>query len=380
MKKTTSIALFDQYPFLGGGQIVLLAIAEAAQRVARRTVVYAPTGGALEQMIRQRFGAAVEIMDTPEPRMTHGRKGIADALRLCIFSVAFAFRHCRRMRKVDLMYGNGPRQFPGLLLLSFLTSRLCCYHVHIDHSLIEKRLIAFAARLPSTFKVIVNSDFVYRRLVEAIPELAQNPKILVIENALDASYAARIFVDRFQSPQRTWDVVVLGVLRPQKGQDIAVELARRVPSMHIHLIGRPGPGAEEWVNELKAEAPANVTFHGPVTDVPATVDRLNARINLMPSRWEEPFGLAAIEGMACSCITIVSRRGALVDIAGKTGAIVYGDDTNGLVAAVEQLQSLDLRHLSMMAAQQFNATMNAYHPEQYIGRVSSLFTEALAGI
>ena len=36
-----------------------------------------------------------------------------------------------------------------------------------------------------------------------------------------------------------------------------------------------------------------------------TLEALGVQFNIVPSRWNEPFGLVAIEGAACSCITIV---------------------------------------------------------------------------
>jgi len=378
LNRSRSIALFDQYPYLGGGQIVLLSIAAAARRVTSNIVLYAPVGGALELAIKRRFGGVVVMQPTPEPQISHGHKIALDVLVLLLFSLKFAFRHFGAVRSANLVYANGPRQFPGLMLLSLLTSRRCCYHLHNNHGAAEKRLIVAAARMRSTAKIFVNSQFVYSQLLRFAPELGRNPKVMVLENGLDRAYAARHFLDRFTTLEKPWNLVVLGVLRPEKGQDIAIELARRMPEIHVHLIGRAGPGAEAWVASLRARAPPNVTFRGTVDDVPASLDALDARLNLMPSRWEEPFGLAAIEGMACSCITMVSDRGALPEIAQKTGALVYGTEIAPLVTLVRSLLAMSHRALAELAAAQFDATMRVYHPDRFVDRLAEILAATLA--
>lgn len=375
-----TIVLFDQNSFLGGGQSVLLSIAEAACRVAERVVLVVPTGGALEIALERRFGSRVEIVHTPEPHMTHGRKGLRDLVRLAVQSVGIVIRHWQLVRQSDLVYANGARQFSGLMLLSILTGRPCCYHVHINHSNIEKRLIGLAARLPTTHCVIVNSPFVLRRLFKAIPALNNNPRVVLVENGMDRIYGGRIFIDRFSGSRfGTLNVAVLGVLRPEKGQDYAVELARRDSRIHVHLVGRVGEGAEGWAKQLEAAAPPNVTFYEAVSDVPAMLDRLGVHVNLVPSRWEEPFGLVAIEGMACSCITIVSSSGSLPDIAAKTGAIVYRD-AGDMGEAFNHLVSEPTEKLVELAKHQFEATMAFYSTDRFLAEIEHLFALGLGPV
>ncbi|GBR49463.1 glycosyltransferase family 4 protein [Neokomagataea thailandica] len=54
-----------------------------------------------------------------------------------------------------------------------------------------------------------------------------------------------------------------------------------------------------------------------------------ASIVVVPSRWAEPFGMTALEAMACGCTVIASRNGALPDVVGDTG--LYADpDADGM--------------------------------------------------
>jgi glycosyltransferase involved in cell wall biosynthesis len=51
------------------------------------------------------------------------------------------------------------------------------------------------------------------------------------------------------------------------------------------------------------------------------------RFLVVPSSYEEAFGIVALEGLACGCVPIVSERGGLVDAIGKHGYVFpNGDD------------------------------------------------------
>jgi len=368
-----TIVLFDQYSFLGGGQAVLLSITEAACRVAEQVVLAVPTGGALELAIRQRFGSRVEIVHTPELQLNHGRKGVFDIAKLIFHSIGMVIRHWWLVRRADLIHVNGARQFLGVIFLSVLSRKNCCYHVHIDHSNIEKRLIWLAASLTTTRCVIINSHFVMSRLLQEVKSLANNPKMICIENSLDRIYEGRNFIDRYAYCEKgSLNVVVLGVIRPEKGQDIAIELARRDGRIQVNLIGRIGDGAEKWVAQLQSTAPSNVTFHEPVLDVPAMFDRLGAHVNLVPSQWEEPFGLVAIEGMACSCITMVSNSGGLADIATKTSAVCC-NDIEEMSMAIDRVFSYTSPEKTALAKKQFDAAMSLYRPERFVVDMCKVF-------
>ena len=50
------------------------------------------------------------------------------------------------------------------------------------------------------------------------------------------------------------------------------------------------------------------------------VEQLNRhRVMVVPSTWEEPFGIVALEGMACGCQVVASECGGLVDAIGTVG-------------------------------------------------------------
>src|SRR5207253_1067709 len=61
------------------------------------------------------------------------------------------------------------------------------------------------------------------------------------------------------------------------------------------------------------------------------------QILVVPSRWEEPFGVVALEGIACGCVAIGSEGGGLKDAIGPCGATFPNGDSHALAAVLQRL-------------------------------------------
>ncbi|MER8638274.1 glycosyltransferase family 4 protein [Mesorhizobium sp. M1365] len=81
---------------------------------------------------------------------------------------------------------------------------------------------------------------------------------------------------------------------------------------------------------------------------------------LFPIDWPEPFGLAAIEAMACGTPVIAWRCGALPEIIdhGVTGFLV--DTVDAAVASIPELLRLDRRQVRAVFENRFSATRMAH--------------------
>lgn len=122
---------------------------------------------------------------------------------------------------------------------------------------------------------------------------------------------------------RDRDVAFLGRLVSDKGCDLLLDaldaLQREGREFTATIIG-DGPERDA----LRAQAARlglehRVRFAGKLAG-PALAAELNRhRILAVPSRWNEPFGIVVLEGMACGCVPVVSAGGGLMDATGGHG-------------------------------------------------------------
>jgi len=354
---------------------MLLESLAALHAAGHEVTLAAPKGGALEAEVQAGFGEAVRHLDCRTPELTHGKKGILDAFRFVGLLLRFVMTYRAEASKADVIYVNGARWFLGGSLLSRLTGRPTVLHLHLEHKGIQVKVLQACARISRRSAYIANSRYVARKTFGQLGMLPSED-LKVVENCLSSGFTALAFEDRFACGPGPLQVAVLGVLRQEKGQDLAVELARRCPEIVVHLVGRVGSGAEDWAEALLSDTPPNVVVHGEVSDVPKFLSEKGIQVNLVPSVWEEPFGLVAIEGMAASCITVVSDRGSLGDIARQTGAHVFDGGIDDLVRVFEALGRLSAQELTDMARSQHESVMREYSAARY----RKAFSEAIGDV
>ncbi len=69
-----------------------------------------------------------------------------------------------------------------------------------------------------------------------------------------------------------------------------------------------------------------------------------AEINVVPSRWDEPFGLVTVEGMASGLATVASRTGGTPEVVGDSGFLFTRDSVDELTDHLRRLlEDEDLR-------------------------------------
>jgi glycogen(starch) synthase len=119
---------------------------------------------------------------------------------------------------------------------------------------------------------------------------------------------------------------------PQKGLDLLVEAFAHVRSTlpdAVLRIGGDGPEHER----LKALAGDGVEFVGPLDRAGVQQLLTHSRVAVVPSRLE-PFGIVAVEAMACGRGVVWSTNGGLVD---ATGGLGIGVDPTDPVALSEAM-------------------------------------------
>ena len=80
---------------------------------------------------------------------------------------------------------------------------------------------------------------------------------------------------------------------------------------------------------------------------------------LMPGAWPEPFGLVAIESLACGTPVITRRVGALPEIVREGVDGFFGDDVLHLASLVERVPTIDRERVRDEAIERFSAARMA---------------------
>lgn len=163
-----------------------------------------------------------------------------------------------------------------------------------------------------------------------------NVDSIVIGNPYDDS-AFRLLPD----VSRDKSIIFVGRLVSDKGVDLllrALEILKREGLLVDLTIVGSGP---EEVNLRKLasqlELSGQVTFAGQKSGA-ALAEILNQhRILAVPSRWAEPFGVVALEGIACGCVVVGSRDGGLKEAIGDCGLTFENGNVTELAAQLKRL-------------------------------------------
>ena len=140
------------------------------------------------------------------------------------------------------------------------------------------------------------------------------------------------------APKERLVVMVANTLsstRRLKGLDTFAQASALVPDARFVLVG---PNDEETAEALKVMAPS-LEITGQVThdEVVAWMKRANVYCQ---TSYRESFGIAVAEAMACACVPVVTKGGALPEVVGDTGFYVeYGDAKATAEAITHALRS-----------------------------------------
>lgn len=162
-------------------------------------------------------------------------------------------------------------------------------------------------------------------------------------------------------------VLFAGRMVADKGADIFVKACAQVlphhPTWRADMIGadRFGPNSPEtpFLAALQPQAEqAGVALLGYQAHTAVLHAMARAAIVVVPSRWPEPFGMVALEAMACGAALLVSNKGSLPDVVGEAGLLC---DPNNLPEVIAKLTDLitnealraDLAQKGLQRAQAF---------------------------
>ena len=181
-------------------------------------------------------------------------------------------------------------------------------------------------------------------------------------------------------------LLCLARICPEKGQHVAIEVARRT-GHRLVLAGKVEPTPEAELYYQTAVAPhvdgSAVIYHRNVFGRAKSQLLARATALVAPIAWQEPFGLSVVEAMASGTPAVSYARGAAVELIenGVTGFAVKPDDVEAMTAAVLATAEIDPQRCAHTARRHFNPERMAdkYHGV-YSGIAGSAGTKYRNGV
>jgi glycogen(starch) synthase len=140
---------------------------------------------------------------------------------------------------------------------------------------------------------------------------------------------------------RDGDLVFLGRLVSDKGADLAVEALHLLAQNDMHssltLIGDGPERAALEEQALRLGVAGQVHFAGVLKGEALARELHRHRIMVVPSRWPEPFGIVALEGIACGLAVVGTKGGGLAEAIGPCGLAVENGSATALADGIRRL-------------------------------------------
>lgn len=150
-------------------------------------------------------------------------------------------------------------------------------------------------------------------------------------------YDAEVFKES-PAEERNRELIFVGRLVSDKGVSLLLDVLKSLdPNPHLAIAG-DGPeraALERQVADLGLQS--QVDFVGPQQGEQLAKLLRQHQVLIVPSRWEEPFGIVALEGIACGCVVVGSAGGGLAEAIGPCGLTFPNGDTDALATAIAKL-------------------------------------------
>ena len=186
--------------------------------------------------------------------------------------------------------------------------------------------------------ILCVSEFVKKKFLEGINENFQ--KVHVLYNGVERK------LNKF--PTKKKEVLFVGRLVPEKGVHLYVDaikaIAHKYPEWNFGLIGsfRLGDNknrnsySDEIIKKMMAIG-TQAQFYG-FKDQEFVEEKMKSTsIIVIPSTWEEPFGLVAAEAMSYGASIIASKVGGIPEIIKDNGILIDNINLKKLLSEIDNL-------------------------------------------
>jgi UDP-glucose:tetrahydrobiopterin glucosyltransferase len=232
---------------------------------------------------------------------------------------------------------------------AYMTMQAIRYDVIHNHAFDAPAIrLASALRAPVVHTVHLPPDQAVSAALRQVARSGRPPAVAAVSDFQASAWRRVVPVDAVLPPYPPtrvipWSaaagagVLFAGRLSPEKGAAEAIDVARAA-GVPIEVYGDVYDAGYSREQIDPRRGWPGVTLHQAVPRAALWEAMARAAAVLCPSRWDEPFGLAAAEAQACGTPVVAFRRGGLSEVIvdGVTGFLVPPDDVQAAAAAVSR--------------------------------------------
>ncbi|WP_341580058.1 glycosyltransferase [Microbacterium schleiferi] len=171
-------------------------------------------------------------------------------------------------------------------------------------------------------------------------------------------------------------VAYVGRLDAYKGIDLVLGLARRLPNRQFLIVGR---GDREEAVRAATQQAANIEWTPRMNPDEVLALMARARVLLVPSMWDEPFGRVAAEALSVGTPALVMDRGGLGEIVrGLPHELTVESSAEQLWSdKIERLFNISREETALLRQQCRARYEGAYTPSANAEALISIYRDAL---
>jgi len=247
----------------------------------------------------------------------------------------------------------GPAAAESAFATAYLAMQVFRYDVVHNHAFDAPAVrLATALRAPVVHTLHLPPDQAVSAALLDVTRRRRPPAVAVVSDFQARAWRRVVPVDAVLPPYPpTRDIpwsgtaglgaLFAGRLSPEKGAAEAIDIARAA-GVPVDVYGDVYDAAYSREQIDPRRGWPGVAVHRGVPRASLWEAMARAAVVLCPSRWDEPFGLAAAEAQACGTPVVAFRRGGLGEViaGGVTGFLVPPDDVRAAAEAVAKVAEI----------------------------------------
>ena len=227
--------------------------------------------------------------------------------------------------------------------------------------------------------IITISEAVKKRFVR-IGFLEENVSVIPLPRGFNPALIAKEGLQHSSSKDRKIKLLYVGRISEEKGIHIAIKSVENLVNQHrignlsLEIIGSGDINYNKYLYSLieSVDLTTFVKFKGPISYDEVLMKYRNYDMLLVPSIWEEPFGLIIVEAMSQGLPVIATKTGGIPEIIedGKNGLLVPTGDSVRMAEAIKKLVD-DPSLYEKISRNGIKRVQEEYTNEKIVGKINN---------